>query len=287
MNIKHHKHPTIAYHGDISAICSPLKKMGISYFAHVNIQNNAFSALTNNPAFQCHYIDNQYYNADIHMASSGLINDFFVWDAVERRGKSLQLHQEAAQFGVKHTFTIHEKDFRGDNYYHFATSEDNHSINHLNLSNRDLLKLFIMHFGHLVGQSKRLSKAYQITYDINPEQGSYSIDETAGLNKMSDMRQSFIQDLKLGDTIQLVNGQVLSSRQIEILNWLHHGKTISDIAKIVGLAEITINKHIHEIKHKLKCYTHFQLGEFFSSMLGTAPSSLLEYFQFPSNNIKM
>src|SRR3990167_5573464 len=169
------QHPSITCHQDISEICRPLQKLNITYFCHVNINDQRFSALTNNPGFHRHYLNNEYYNADIHMANNQLIKDYFIWDSVERDGKSLQMHQEASEFGVRHTFTIYEKNHLGNNYYHFATNLTEKSITQVYLKNYDLLKLFIMHFSNHVSQSKLLSSAYEIKFDLNPDAEGYKV----------------------------------------------------------------------------------------------------------------
>lgn len=61
--------------------------------------------------------------------------------------------------------------------------------------------------------------------------------------------------------------QDLSIREIEILSWLHRGKSINQISELLELAEITIKKYGASIKSKTGCYTQFQLGEYFSKML--------------------
>lgn len=270
MNNKNH--PTIISHADIADICRPLKKLGISYFAHVNIKQGKFSAITNNPDFQTHYINNEYYNTDIHTAKSGVITDCFVWDSVERKGKSFKMHQEAAAFGVQHTFTMLEKNQHGDHYYHFATNSADQSINQVYLTNQDLLKLFIMHFNYQVGKSKLLSSAYDMQYEVDEKTDGYIIDT---LHSFSTDRQSFVNDMVEDKKIKLSNGMLLSIRELEILYWMHNGKTISDISKIIGIAEVTINKYIAEMKRKLNCYTHFQLGEYFSDKINLLPNLIM------------
>ena len=57
-----------------------------------------------------------------------------------------------------------------------------------------------------------------------------------------------------------------SDRELEILSWLHKGKTINEIGQILGIADITIKKHIANVKRKSGCFTMFQLGEYFSNL---------------------
>lgn len=271
-NIDHH--PTIDYHNEIADICRPLEKLNITYFCHVNVNDNLISGLTNNPDFHLHYLKNKYYNADIHLANSQLIRDYFVWDSIERYGSSLKMHQEASEFGVKHTFTIMEKSHLGNNYYHFATNQSNSSINQVYLANLDILKLFTMHFNNHVRHSRQLSSAYDIKVGIKPDAEGYNV-----LSKLDNniLRSQLLDELKLGNKFQLPNGKHLTERQLEILFWLHNGKTITDISIIMSIAEVTVNKHIADIKSKIGCYTQFQMGEYFTKLFGFSPE-LIERF---------
>lgn len=185
---------------------------------------------------------------------------------VERRGQSAQLHQEAGGFGVQHTFTIRENGLDGDNYYHFATHLPDQSINQVYISNIDLLKLFIMNFKEKINQSKQLKSAYDVRYSLDENAHGYLISPKGINMNQSVLRQSFMQEIELNQKIKISNGKSLSLREIEILTWLHDGKTVHDIAKIIGVAEITVSKHIAKIKEKVQCYTQFQLGEFFARL---------------------
>lgn len=276
MNKHIDQHPSVEYHQDIVDICRPLQKLNITYFCHVNISDNQFSALTNNPGFHRHYLQKEYYNADIHMADSQLVKDHFIWDSVERYGSSLQMHQEAAEFGLKHTFTLADKNHVGTNYYHFATDQSCHSINQVYLANLDILKLFTMHFANQVRQSKQLLRAYEIKFGIRPDAEGYRVISELNNNSHT-LRREILDDLELGNQFPLPNGKTLTQRQLNILFWLHNGKTISDISSIINIAEITVNKHIAEIKAKIECYTQFQMGEYFSKLFSFSPDLIARF----------
>ena len=152
------QHPIFNHANEIKDICKPLEKLSINYFAHVRVDNeNNFSVLANNTGFLEHYLRNEYYNADIHLADNSKFGNYVIWDAIERYGQSEKMHREAAQFGVQHTFTIIEKNQNSNDYYHFAHQSSSNSINQVYLSNLDLLKCFILHFNDNVSQTNLLS----------------------------------------------------------------------------------------------------------------------------------
>ena len=271
MNKTIENHPTIQNANEIADICRPLKMLGITYFCHVMIKDNQFLALANNPAFHRHYLSNKYYNADIHMAQNELSQQFIVWDAIECRGVSRKMDEAAQQFGVKHTFTITEKNPAGNQYYHFATDVTDTSINQVYLTNLEMLKLFIRHFNYNVSKSKELSTGYKLPFGLSEQTADFNLNTKPQINSTASLHQEFINSLTLGNQLRLPNGMSLTGRQIEILYWLHLGKTIHDIAALTDIAEITVNKHIAEIKMRLECYTQFQLGEWFAKIFAQTP----------------
>ena len=169
-------HPTLEQAPDIKALCQPLLKFDINYFTHVNIdEHNKFAAISNHPEFHKLYLKKAYYHADIHLADVVEKSKYVIWDTMEYQGESLQMHEDAEAFGIRHTFTIIDKSANDHNYYHFSTSNKDFSFNQVYLNNLDLLELFIEHFKEAVGQSKTLSKAYQIKFSINENLANYSL----------------------------------------------------------------------------------------------------------------
>jgi DNA-binding CsgD family transcriptional regulator len=147
------------------------------------------------------------------------------------------------------------------------------SINQIYIANIDLLKLFILHFNEKIRQSKLLSQAYNLKFSIDENAEGHLIK--ARNNKSQ--RTAFLQTINLNNSIASTIEKSLSARELEVLAWLHYGKRASDIAQIIGVAEITVNKHILNIKEKTQCYTPFQLGEFFSTMFHHS-DEIIDYF---------
>jgi len=57
----------------------------------------------------------------------------------------------------------------------------------------------------------------------------------------------------------------LSSRQMEILQWVAHGKSNADIAVIVGASKRTVDYHVAEILRKLEVASKAQAAAIYSS----------------------
>lgn len=271
------KHPALTHASNIADICKPLNRLNITYFAHVNIDKSGmFSALANNPEFTKHYLKSNYYNVDIHLADCGLLKNYIIWDSVDRFGESAKMHLEAGEYGVKHTFTIVEKNANGSNYYHFASNTNDNTINQVYLNNIDILKYFILYFKEKVNQSKCIASAYDMKFSIDENASGYSFNSRKYFDNLKSRREEFIDEIRLDKKVCVDISQVLSIREIQILLWLHHGKTVHDIARILKLADVTVNKRISLIKNKLQCYTQFQLGEKFTGLFSNS-SDLIKH----------
>ena len=256
-------HPALTHAQDVKTICQPLEKLNINYFAHGYIdKSNHLTAISSNPIYFENYLKNKHYNIDIHTARPMTLGDQIMWDAIELTGKCASETEEAKQFGVDHVFTLIEHEKNGTHYYHFASNKMGTAINQVYLNHIDLLKLFVCHFKEKTSTHKVLRQAYDLKFSIDEETEGFLIKGNASQLSSS----GFLKDIKLSSAT-LPASKSLSIREMEILMWLHHGKTVNDIARILNLADITINKHIANIKEKSGCYTQFQLGEFFKCYL--------------------
>ncbi len=260
-------HPIFTQSQDIADICSPLNLLNISYFSHVHLDNaGIFSGIANNVKFAENYIEKKFYEADIHLANSDNINKFVVWDAIERFGRSEQMYSEGIELGVNHAFTIFEKTDYGRDFFHFATNQADSSINQTYLSNIDLLNQFIMYFKNTMNESKSLSSAYDFPFVIEKPYDGFIINPAIPINPNA-LRARLTKLIHNNKAFKVNNKTLLSFREMEVLAWLHYGKAVSQVAEILGVTDVTINKHIARIKEKTRCYTQFQMGEFFSSFL--------------------
>lgn len=251
------RHPALVHADEVSQLCSPLEKLNISYFAHGRINHKKqFSAIANNPDFSEHYLKNQYYTADIHLAQQNKLGNFFVWDAIEFTGRSAQMCQEAGEFGIYNPFTIIDKQKDGINFYHFASHSHDKQINQVYLANVDLLQLFISHFRETVQQSKSLKKVHDFTFDLSDQQSKNFEDETLVYD-----REDFIRTLGTNKKIVRLrfDDVLLSKQQSEIVRLVVQGKTIKEMANILKLSERTVAHYFDHVKMRLNVSTKSEL----------------------------
>lgn len=263
-NIK--KHPAILFSNELSTICIPLKKLHISYFSHVHINSNQeFSALCTNPGFTEHYLQNKRYNADINLAvNKQKLNDFLIWDSINCSGKTLELYKEASEFGIKHIFTLIEKNPKSTDFYHFATNNSSSTINQVYVEKLDLLKLFILYFKESIKAAPELLKAYDYRFNIH-KNAKFQFSAPRFVNPHNDA-QEFIEALLAQYTtllkknlIYLSQNSLLTPREKICLQHTMKGNTAKQIAKILKISPRTVELHIANIKNKFQVNNKIQL----------------------------
>lgn len=251
-----HKHPSLLHAQEIAEICSPLRKLNITYFGHVKIDaGKKFAALGNNPLFTEHYLKNKYYMTDIHMVDEKKFGKFFVWDGIQFTGQSAQMCHEAAEyFDIHNPFTIIQRNSNGSiDYYHFANNSSRKQINQAYLANLDLLNLFILYYKEQIRQSKALMKAYDFTIDVK-HAPTVEFEDSSLTYDRSQFMQQIDNNMRLE-----IGGVMLSKRQSQLLQFFMAGKTIKEIAKILNLSPRTVGHYFETVKHKLDVTTRSEL----------------------------
>ncbi|HEX2548408.1 MAG TPA: LuxR C-terminal-related transcriptional regulator [Gammaproteobacteria bacterium] len=262
MNKKIFSHPALTFSQDIIDICKPLLKLNITYFAHTRVnKKNEFAGLSNNPYFTEHYLKNKYYNADIHLAATQH-DQSIMWDAIERRGKSLKMHEEAAAFGVQHTFTIIEKKNGITDCYHFANHSSCRSINQTYLTQLHLLKIFIAFFKENIEKSSCLSKAFDLKFKIdhaaNYDTKNYCIPET------HQQRLQFMHEL----TFHPKNHEItIAPQKLKCLMLLAQGFSAKQIGLKLHLSTRTVENYLANLRKQLNCRNSKELIANYCSLL--------------------
>lgn len=250
------KHPGLLYADEMDQLCRPLQKLNISYFAHVRIDNDKkFAGICNNPKFLEVYLENEYYNADIHLAQDNQFGKYVIWDAIEPSGQSYKMDTDAANLGVKHTFTVIEKNANGSDFYHFANNSTSKSINQVYIESIDLLKLFISHFKDNIQNSKTLLATYDLQFAIDPNTEGFKINANSEAQFMYD-KNEFLRSLNINNTNALIlpglkPSKALSKREMECIHHYAKGKMAKDISQLIGLSRRTVEHYLESAKSKL------------------------------------
>lgn len=261
------KHPCIILNQDIQTICHPLIKLKIDYFSHVLVTpDGKFSSIASNAGFAEHYLKNQYYNVDFHLAKLES-PEFIIWDMIDLYGKTAQCNQEAAGFGIKHIFTIRENNEDGQHYFHFASSSTSMAINQTYLANFELLKVFIQYFKEKMNASKELKKAHEIKFQIaSSVKACEIITDTYGISEVD--RQDFLKSLEVSpDIVFQKNNQFikLTPQQSKCMNLLAVGHSNKQIAMNLGLSIRTVEHYLDRIRQLVGCRSSKELIMFYHS----------------------
>jgi DNA-binding CsgD family transcriptional regulator len=266
MSNKISQHPSLHHSQDINDICRPLHLLNMSYFSHVRIdKNNQFSAICSNPGFTEHYLKNQYYNADIHMANDNLFGDYVIWDAIPLTGQSQKLSQEAMEFGINTTFTIIKNGKDSKNFYHFAANHASKEFNQVCLSNIDLLKLFISHFNNEVSQSKILSSSYDFRFGLDPNAEGFKTAIHENLADIKNIRNAFLREINTNTQHDAI--LLLSAQKKKCLELLVMGHSTKQIANKLNLSKRTVEHYLDKIREVMNCQNSKELiSVYFSAM---------------------
>lgn len=256
------KHPVFSNKDQIINICAPLKKLDITYFCHVNInEKGQFSGLSNNPEFADHYVKNKYYNADIHLSAHEL-GGYIIWDGLPKCGETERMDQEAQQFGVCHSFTIVKENERTSDYYHFATHLNHDWFNQVYLANLDLLERFSEYFKETVLQSKMLSVAYDYTFTPSKEKSKFCLQ---GLDEFLNLEERRLAvKNSIGDNTAKIIGQAVihketgkiltfAPQQMRCLALLLSGKSSKEIGLALDLSYRSVEHYVERIRKILGC----------------------------------
>lgn len=265
------KHPALTHSQDMETICRPLNNLGITYFAHVTVtKQGVFSGISNNARFAEHYLRNKYYNADIHLSKKNNLGSYIIWDLIERIGQSKKMHNEASQFGVQHTFTIVERRHLHSHFYHFATNQNDQSINQVYIENIDLLHIFIDYFNKTINSSPILLSAYNIKFQLDQLSPGYTIKENDQFSKNRDKRLAFISAIQHTEKHNVAHFNSMpmpmpTPQQLNCLKLLAEGYSAKTIASTLNLSVRTVENYLARLRTVWKCSNSKELVALFYS----------------------
>ncbi len=249
--------PEALFHVDaIQEICQPLfDKTPVTYFSHCLVtEENQFAGLSSNPEFSELYANKRFYNFEIESVSLLNSSQSILSDLLEFKGKSRELHDDAAQLGFGHFFTLIKENNGSKECFHFAGAIENEGVNRFYNYHQDCLENFILYFKDKVQGSAALRGIFDDLYSPDKDKTSpyFDIDIDNQVSSLYFAADKYV----LG-----INQPTLSKREVECLYWLTQGKTLEEAAIILSISRRTVKAHIENVKEKLQCNTLFQLGE--------------------------
>ncbi|WP_162263100.1 helix-turn-helix transcriptional regulator [Legionella birminghamensis] len=246
------EHPSFIHAPEVHQLCEPLKAMGINHFSHVRVsREKQFSFISLNPEFVSHYLDNAYFDFDVHRIVPSAAEQYFIRDLQSLTGRTRALQKAFNEYGFGHSFTILRSVNGVIDAYNFATEFGNSGINGQYLEKLDFLKQFLLYF-HAQVETCDLKKAYELSLSLQKQGAGFQEDMAYKKERLS---------LPVPDRVAVPGTEsYLTFREYECMCWLAKGKTQQEIAEILSLSLRTVKAHVGQVRKKMDCRNQFQLG---------------------------
>lgn len=249
--------PTFSQPEILRAWTEPLTLLNIPYFCYVNIDDNyMMSFFCNYPEFGRHYLDNGYYQYDIHMAKNLRTPQVMVWDLFERTEKSKIMHDAFREFGRAHTITFVQPRKNSCDYFHFATYPGDLCLHDTYLKRLDVLEQYISFFRDKLSRNKKIRESLMYRLKLDAQTGGY-MTPTEPLDTNVDLFRQAIQHKRI---FSASDESYLTPYESQCMHWLSQGKTTEETAIILGISPRTVRAHIENAKSKTGAVNLFQLG---------------------------
>jgi len=245
------KRYTIKHDRKIAAICRPLNEyLNIPVFTYYHIEHDGkFCFLSNFPEQSDFYYSEKLYQANPYLTDPTLLRSGAVTLAstpVPEYQEDIQMSE--SKFHLYNTFLILEKS--GDNLdgFFFGTREHHPAFANHYLNNLELLKKFGHHF---VQEMKPLLQGMRRDgYNLHMAKGAAFLerDQTLPLSSKNPKADRFLKSIS-----------PLSAREQECLELFKQGKSAQATAATLGLSRRTVEHYFESIKHKLNCYSKWDL----------------------------
>ncbi|MCE3044147.1 LuxR family transcriptional regulator [Legionella sp. 16cNR16C] len=255
MNLKkiYREHPCFSHAQAFTELCEPLKNLGITHFSHVSVSREGrFSFISQNPDFVSHYLENTYFDFDVHRIVPSRDEQYFIRDLQCLTGRTKALQEAFNQHGFGHSFTILRSGNGVVDAYNFATRLGNNVINGQYLEKLDFLKQFLLYFHDKIDTHSDLKKAYGLSLSLQKQNAGFQEERPVCKDALI---LPFLERVPVPGT-----GSYLTFREYECMCWLARGKTQQEIADILMLSLRTVKAHVGQVRKKMGCENQFQLG---------------------------
>ncbi len=255
--IKHH--PGLTHSEDIQGICRPLKRLGLSFFAHTKLgKDGALAAIASNPHFLEDYYRGGYYQNDVHCQGSGQ-SKYIFRDPTEGFGKTKELYERGMVYGVWHMLTIIERNQGERKYYHFAAPYSAAHVKSFFMQKVDALEKFITYFNKSLLINDRLNRMFSLTCSVDSETSGYFTHSTAESSTID--LTSFLKDIDHENQCTAMNMPkiALCRREKQCAFLLLQGKTSPEIAEMLKLSKRTVEVYFERLRMRFGSRNKIQL----------------------------
>ena len=247
---------TIKESDKIKKICEPLhQQFGVKHFWYCQTTSEGgYFSLASNPEMHDYY-----HSSNLHLHSPFFHNPqliapgFYFYNTIQDKKFQESFHTCADKhqmtFGGSLVYKSNNTMYRCGYAFHNSIGQ---SATNIILNNLALLQKFNDYFAK---ESKGIIKqALNDLVSLPEVMGAAYNSLPAGLNPTSNAAEKcqFLQ--KLG-YINRHEVESLSSRELEIMHYIHEGLSARLIACTLHISRRTVEKHLETIKNKLGCFT--------------------------------
>ncbi len=238
----------LSYTGDIADICKGMRIPGITFFkfALSDINANTVIYLTNRSDWLTHYLSMNY--CKISHYNTNNLERLSCWSTITDRAS--EIHNDATvHFNISNGITItlvHQKQHLIERFF-FGTTRENTAFESFCINNLDCLYDFIYYFKD---KAKKIISEANSQHTINfPSTDSTTLPTISTLKN-----KSYSNDIRRYYTGPTNSYEYLTRRETECLRWSAHGKSIDEIAVILGLTNRTVESYLSHAKKKFGCH---------------------------------
>lgn len=238
-------HFSLTSNTDISQICQPLfQKFDFNIMNFIRLYDDGTVVyLCDNRDWLEHYLQNNYPSLGAFEQNSFSINDkndYVLWSSLSNDDPVVI--DSRTIFNIRYGVTLIFQFSGGCDFFNFGTSENERSV-----------------MGKIYNQLEELQQFSKIFYEK-----SKRVLNTANHHRF-DLAQFKTNEKIITPITRFYLGAnynyaYLTEKEISCLKSLITGKTIPEISTLLQISSRTIEKHIENIKSKLRCKTQFELG---------------------------
>lgn len=247
-------YPFLQYVDAVRDTCKPLEKFGVYTVVHVRLNvKGERCILTNNPAWEKHFLENSYYlypilgkfdyPSEIHTDKIFLLSDSLP--------KIPAIDTGMHKFDIGPTLVYIEKFDSYVEYVFFSARASDTSINNIYLNNKELFSHFIGFFRSSLAkelQESSENKLHLPLADKNHIYSSFDIYDTQVREKVAIFKREIIlKDVPTADSKEIA----FSNREHQCILHMENGLTAKEIAKTLSISPRTVEHYIDNIKDKL------------------------------------
>ena len=248
----------------IEQICQPLKLFGITYFNHIRIyKDRSRLSFANNPNWLKLFFDEALYNQGRYSKNPFKHqNGYYLWNALPQDNVA---NIASEFFDIDNGMTIVETYLSYTDFYLFASTKGNRTINNFYINNLDLLAHFIEYYKE---------KSHGLIGSCKPdiwleEDDKYLTTEGQNTICFEDIKKEYLGGTKIKKYYFSHNDQevALSRRQMQCIKLLLMGYSIKEIARQLQITTRTCQFYIENTREKFHFHSKKELLETFRKLL--------------------